>query len=236
MSSTSLGESAYRQLRSDIIACRLQPGARLTEKELSALTGFGSSPVREALTRLDHEGLIVTLPRKGYQVATLTIKKVLNLLECWEVLGPELVRLGVANASDAQLEKVRNNFRRIASLTSNVPRTAADFDGILEAAASAFSDLAASCDNEYIVALYERLSSELARVVIFIASHDQSILTLDDPSVWADTILPERAADAGAQVALAMITAMKDRVIRVMSTFPEVLDTEVSGPVDARAR
>ena len=54
----SLGEAAYRRLRGDIIACRLAPGQRLTEKQLAADTGFSLAPLRDALTRLDPEGLV----------------------------------------------------------------------------------------------------------------------------------------------------------------------------------
>ena len=68
----SLGEAAYRRLRGDIISCRLVPGQRITEKQLSADMGFGLAPVRDPLTRLDHEGLVRTLPGKGYQVAPTT--------------------------------------------------------------------------------------------------------------------------------------------------------------------
>jgi len=52
----SLGESAYRRLRADIVSCRPLPGQRLPEKQLVVDTGFGTSPLRDALTRLDHDG------------------------------------------------------------------------------------------------------------------------------------------------------------------------------------
>lgn len=45
-----LGEAAFRRLRSDIVACRLTPGQRLTERGLAAELGMGVSPVRDALT------------------------------------------------------------------------------------------------------------------------------------------------------------------------------------------
>ena len=87
----SLNETAYRRLREDIIACRLAPGQRLTEKQLAADLGFSIAPLRDALTRLDHEGLIRTVPRKGYQVTPLTPKSIDDLFTLWQIVGPELI-------------------------------------------------------------------------------------------------------------------------------------------------
>jgi acyl-coenzyme A synthetase/AMP-(fatty) acid ligase len=55
----------------------LAPGARITEKVLAADMGLSVSPLRGALTRLDHEGLVRTLPRKGYQVAPAELESLL---------------------------------------------------------------------------------------------------------------------------------------------------------------
>ncbi|HEY1454899.1 MAG TPA: GntR family transcriptional regulator, partial [Candidatus Dormibacteraeota bacterium] len=90
---------AYRRLRADIASCRLAPGQRLTERGLAARTGLGVASIRDALTRLDHDGLVRTLPRKGYQVKPLTIKAVDDLFHFWAVIGPELVRRGIMGAA-----------------------------------------------------------------------------------------------------------------------------------------
>src|SRR3954447_13325219 len=114
----SLGEAAYRRLRGDIIACRLAPGQRLTEKQLAADTGFGLAPLRDALTRLDHEGLVRTLPHKGYQVTPLTPKSIDDLFVVWEINGPELIRLAIGRATDEQLASARAAFDELDRLAS----------------------------------------------------------------------------------------------------------------------
>src|SRR3954447_11474126 len=117
----SLGEAAYRRLRGDIIACRLAPGQRLTEKQLAADTGFGLAPIRDALTRLDHEGLVRTLPRKGYQVTPLTLKSVDDLFTLWRIVGPEIVRLGVRDATADQRQRIGAAFTALAGLRDTAP-------------------------------------------------------------------------------------------------------------------
>ena len=57
-----LVDQAYRQIRDAIVAVRLQPGAPLDEKALSASLGLGLTPIRDALKRLTLEKLAVTYP------------------------------------------------------------------------------------------------------------------------------------------------------------------------------
>lgn len=65
----SLGEQAFRQLRDAIIRGALPAGSKISERGLAARFGISAQPVREALRRLEREGLVVTLPRSGTVVA-----------------------------------------------------------------------------------------------------------------------------------------------------------------------
>jgi DNA-binding GntR family transcriptional regulator len=65
----SLGERAYRQLRSSIVQGVLPAGRKVSERGLATELGISAQPVREALRRLEREGMVVTLPRSGTVVA-----------------------------------------------------------------------------------------------------------------------------------------------------------------------
>ncbi len=67
----SLGERAYHQLRAAIVEGALAPGARVSERRLATALGISAQPVREALWRLEQDGMVVTLPRRGTVVAAL---------------------------------------------------------------------------------------------------------------------------------------------------------------------
>src|SRR5688572_13601110 len=68
-----LREKVYDELRADMIACRLAPGTEIRESELALRFGVSKSPVRDALMRLEREGLVITLPRQGYRVAPVSV-------------------------------------------------------------------------------------------------------------------------------------------------------------------
>ena len=93
----SLADEAYEALRERIVDCRLAPGARVTERQLAADLGFGLTPVRQALARLDSEELVRTLPRRGYQITPLTIGSVNELFQVWRIIGPPIVELAARN-------------------------------------------------------------------------------------------------------------------------------------------
>ena len=68
-----LAEQAYERIRDDIVFLRVEPGAPLDDKELSAELGMSLSPIRDALKRLTLERLVVTYPRRGTFVAEITV-------------------------------------------------------------------------------------------------------------------------------------------------------------------
>jgi DNA-binding GntR family transcriptional regulator len=65
----SLGERAYRRLRESIVQGVLPSGRKISERSLALELGISAQPVREALRRLEQDGMVVTLPRRGTVVA-----------------------------------------------------------------------------------------------------------------------------------------------------------------------
>lgn len=221
-----LAEAAYQRLRDDIIACRLKPGQRITERGQGKQTGFGVSPIRDALTRLDHEGLVRTIPRKGYQVTPLTLKSVDDLFTFWQIIGPEVVKRGVINASDEQLEQILQDFSQIES---NLPagQGAPELLEVVELGNELFTTLAEASENSYLAATYGRLSGELFRVWTLIA--DSELVTvgeLIDVTDWPE-LIRRRDADRLAQCASEYIQACTDHVGRTLVRWPSVRTSEV---------
>lgn len=65
----SLGERAYRRLRESIVQGMLPAGRKISERSIATELGISAQPVREALRRLEQDGMVVTLPRRGTVVA-----------------------------------------------------------------------------------------------------------------------------------------------------------------------
>lgn len=85
----TLAEAVYRQFRQDILWGKLAPDAPLRASELQKHYGVGISPLREALTRLASEKLVILTGQRGFRVAPLTIEDVFDTMEMRIVLESE---------------------------------------------------------------------------------------------------------------------------------------------------
>ena len=95
-----LVDQAYRQIRDAIVALRLQPGAPLDEKALSASLGLGLTPIRDALKRLTLEKLTVAHPGRGTFVSRINIADEARLPEVRVELEGLAAALAAQRATD----------------------------------------------------------------------------------------------------------------------------------------
>lgn len=91
------GESAYRRLRSDIIFGKLEPGRRLRLEQLRARYDVSIATLREILTRLVPEGLIVAENQRGFEVAPISITDLRDIAEMRLLLERHAVAQSFAN-------------------------------------------------------------------------------------------------------------------------------------------
>src|ERR1700741_5608988 len=99
----SLREQAYAALKqaimdADIYAHRHE--IRLDERQLSQALGVSRTPIREALSLLEQEGFLRTVPRRGVFIVRKTKKQIVEMIEMWAALESMAARLATANASD----------------------------------------------------------------------------------------------------------------------------------------
>ncbi len=104
-SALSTPDDILAQLRSDIVAGRFAPGAPLRQDELASALGVSHIPVREALRRLEAEGLVEIRPRRGAFVAALSGDELQELNEMRVALECCALRLAIPRTSQADLRK-----------------------------------------------------------------------------------------------------------------------------------
>ena len=76
-----LRDVVFNTLRSAILMGKLEPGERLMEIALANKLGVSRTPIREAIRKLELEGLVIMTPRKGAEVARITEKDLQDVLE-----------------------------------------------------------------------------------------------------------------------------------------------------------
>lgn len=103
----SLSDKVYEMLRRDIICCALEPSSEVTESELTDRYDVGKAPVRAALSRLFQEGLVRSLPRRGYVIAPLTFKDIHECMSVRLILEPETARLAATRMTAEAVAQLR---------------------------------------------------------------------------------------------------------------------------------
>jgi DNA-binding GntR family transcriptional regulator len=118
----TLRAQAYRQIRERILDGTLPPAAPLSENQLSAALNLSRTPVREALSSLEREGLIRTVAGRGAFVAEITPLDIREIYEVREQLEGYAVRVAAARMSDgdiAALERIVAETREAMAAGAN---------------------------------------------------------------------------------------------------------------------
>ena len=109
-----LVDDATQSLREAILDGRLEAGVRLRQTALAERLGISRTPIREALTRLEHEGLIELLPRGGVRAILLDADEAVELYDLREVLDGLAARLAAGRADPGVLARLQKALARMA--------------------------------------------------------------------------------------------------------------------------
>lgn len=174
--SASVTQDAYERLRADLLACRLQPGARLKINGLCQALSVNLSAVREALARLTAEGLVVSEPQRGFRVAPISADELRDLTAVRAKIEGHCLERALAVGDVGWEASLVAAFHRLSRTPEREPGDEQRMSEAWAIAHAAFHDaLAGSCDSPWLLRLramlyaqterYRRLSVPLAEKV-----------------------------------------------------------------------
>jgi DNA-binding GntR family transcriptional regulator len=105
--SGSLAAQAYEQIKEKILTLHFLPGQYLNEGALCAMLDAGRTPVHQALQRLELEGLVEIMPRKGVIVQPDSISEILKILDSRATVEADLARKAAEQATPADAEELK---------------------------------------------------------------------------------------------------------------------------------
>ena len=112
-----LRDVVFHTLREAILKGELKPGERLMELQLASKLGVSRTPIREAIRMLEQEGLAVTIPRRGAEVARMTEKDMKDVLQIREVLDELAVRLACDNITKEEIKELEKQMLQFENST-----------------------------------------------------------------------------------------------------------------------
>lgn len=191
----SVSDQVYEQLRSDIISASRDPGEKLVELEIAAQMGTSQGPVREALQRLERDGLVERQARSATYVTSISMDEMYELFSVRSVIEGYAIRRATLKISPEQCDYLENLVTEMAEAGQRGDMiTLADID-------MRFHQTIVECSG----------SAGLLRVWVTLSSQIQRFVVQSHPRHYADlveigtrhqsivTALRERDAEKAAQ-------------------------------------
>lgn len=205
-------EHCYEELRRLIVTCEFPPGARLNEKALIERLGAGRTPVREALLRLNQDGLLEIKQRSGYIVRPLDRKSIEDILLAWGGVVPIIVEAANRNMTAANRADLLDQLTQLRQLANHDPLQSSLFSG------QGMGKLVKIADCEPLTFIYRHIAANLERIsrLLHFVPHEER--WADSLEFTADIVREEDAVKAAATA--------RDRVARSSRELLKFLDTQ----------
>ena len=191
----SASDRAYEYAKRAILERRYAPHELLTEGELAAAVGVSRTPVREALLRLQSEGLIRLLPKRGALVLPVTAAEIADVIETRRIIETFAVRKAIASAGTELVASLREQLKRMSAAVR-----ARDARAYVEADRDFHESIVAATGNAILTGLYRSLRDRQLRMGVINLLHERT------GSVDAASVARMRASIVEHEAILAAIT------------------------------
>lgn len=160
----SLTERAYRQLRDDLLTCRLVPGAKINIKDITETQGFSLGAVREALSRLTSEGFVIQDEARGFRVAPISIGDLTDLVAVRSDIEGQCLRRALEKGGLDWEASIVSAAHRLSKTPTRDPQEASRLNEEYADAHAAFHHaLVAACDSPWLLRMRDWLYAQSER-------------------------------------------------------------------------
>lgn len=171
-----LRDVVFENLRTAILEGDLKAGQRLMEVQLAEQLGVSRTPIREAIRKLELEGLVVMLPRKGAYVANMSFKDLIDVLE----IRSSLEGLAASLAAERLREEDISDLERVAKEFETSVREA-DIDNVLKKDVEFHEKIFLMANNKKLYQLITSLWEQVHRFrVTYVSNYDASLSLVDE--------------------------------------------------------
>lgn len=185
-----LRDRAYESFRQHLLAMDLRPGQFISQRELVALTGLTLGAIREMIPRLEADGLIVTVPKRGLQIAAMDLKLIRNAFELRRILECEAVAVFTRHATDADIAALMAAHRAVLARAEAGDRSRELLDQAQTTDWEMHETLIEALGNEVIRNIYRvnALKVRLARLEQSLLSESTLLSSLREHALVLDAI------------------------------------------------
>ena len=204
-----LREIVYEELKMQILTGKIVPGTRLMEVELAADMGVSRTPIREAIRKLEKEGLVTIEPRRGAYASQISVKDMVDILE----VRQDMEGLAAYFASSRMTEEQMADLKRTSD-SYNRAVAEGDMDSMIAYDTRFHRIIVESCNNNILVHMIEQLQELVLRFrYIYYDDFRRAENMPEENRQILEAIRDGRAEDARAAADI-HIDRLKEMVIR----------------------
>ena len=196
----SVRQKTYLELKDLILTGQLRPAERISESRLAERIGVSRTPLREALMKLEKEGLVVGQRNVGYSVADFDLQTICDLLVVREALDAKAAEIACETATDDDLDRIRAIIAEMEALAAAASTEPVEAVKQLELGLLIHRVIAEATRNaaliRFIDQIYEQLQVALLLEIVWVELSD---LAITEHTAIAEAIYardPVRAAAA----------------------------------------
>lgn len=206
-----LRDVVFNTLRQAILRGELKPGERLLEIHLANKLGVSRTPIREAIRKLELEGLVLMIPRKGAVVAEITEKSLRDVLEVRRALEELAMKLACEKILDEEIEELK-----VASKEFENALKTGDVTVYAEADVKFHDIIYRTTDNQRLIQLLYNLREQMYRYRVEYLKREDSHGTLLAEHQYIIETLEKRDAKEAVKAVCAhidnQVTAVTDTI------------------------
>ncbi len=217
-----LSDVAYERIRRDILRCVLPPAAEVTEARLALRYRLGKAPVRAALARLSQDGLVRAIPRRGYEVAPVTMRDVHDVFELRRILEPSAARMAAGRVDTGKLRRLDTLCRAGYQIGDRASEAA-----FLEVNTEFHVTIARASGNERLAEAVLALLDEMERLLhLGLALRNRSVEMQHEHRTLVDALAAGDGA-AAERITAEQIDASYRMVVDGVMSSPGLLDVKL---------
>ncbi len=209
----SLREIVFETIRSAIVHGELKPGERLMEVQLAEELGVSRTPVRESIRKLELEGLVKMVPRKGAYVTPMSVTDLVEMMEIRGALEGLVARLAAKYASPEEIDALRESNDCFENAIGN-----GDYDGIIDYDIAFHEILYKACGNNRLRSMIHSLREQMLRMRVEYVHHVTDMHPLRGQHRAIIDGVANGDPDAAEAAAKAHIATTKDDMVAVLKS------------------
>ena len=202
-------QQAYDYVRDQIINLGFKPGEYITDSQIAKILNISRTPAREAFQRLEKEGLLLTEPRRGWRVYTLSLEDIHEIFQ----LKIAIEGMMVAKAAECADEALRTELTETMTAMIEAP----DADVWLEADVHLHNVLFTMADNQRAERFIANLNDQWHRIRLgYVGMRGQTSQSIEEHQNFVNCVLANQPDDAAKYMSI-HLNRVRDDLINMVS-------------------